>query len=105
MRQLVSNRRVRGFGCLGLAVTLLTLVGCFRVHVIVPITAPSDAHSQWVNGFLWGAVGGSVDTARFCGPRPVARVSTKHSAGTIFITFLTLGIYTPSHVTVVCGQP
>lgn len=86
-----------------LAAALSFTSGCYHVHVVVPNTAPTDFHRQWVNGWLWGAVGGGVDTARFCGGRPLARISTHRSLGNMFLSWLTFGIYTPSTVTVACG--
>lgn len=79
--------------------------GCFKVQTLLPDTVPAEKHTQWVNGFFWGAVGGTVDAARYCGGRPVASVETKRSVGNYLIELVTLGIYTPSHVSITCGQP
>jgi hypothetical protein len=79
--------------------------GCFKVQTLMPDTIPAETHKQWVNGFFWGSVGGTVDAARYCGGRPVASVETKRSVGNYLIELVTLGIYTPSHVSVTCGQP
>jgi hypothetical protein len=84
---------------------LCLVPGCFRVTAMIPDTVPTDRHSQWVNGFFFGAFGGNVDAARFCGGRPISSIETKRSPGNYLIEFLTLGIYTPSHVSVTCGQP
>jgi hypothetical protein len=99
-----SAARRSGRATLFLAAALALSAGCYHVHVVVPNTPPTDYHRQWVNGFLWGAVGGGVDTSRFCGGRPVSRVSTHRSFGNLFMTWLTFGIYTPSTVVVACGQ-
>lgn len=93
------------FGSLLLAGALCVLPGCFRVQALIPDAAPAETHTQWVNGFFWGSVGGTVDAARYCGGRPVAAVETKRSVGNYLIELVTLGIYTPSHVSVTCGQP
>jgi hypothetical protein len=95
---------MRNVGRVLFAVALLSMVGCFKVHVIVPNTVPTDAHGRWVNGWLWGSIGGHVDASHFCGGRPIARITTKRSLGNLFVSWITFGIYTPSHVTVVCGQ-
>jgi len=79
--------------------------GCFKVQTLLPDTVPAEKHTQWVNGFFWGAVGGTVDAARYCGGRPVASVETKRSVGNYLIELVTLGIYSPSHVSITCGQP
>ena len=99
-----SAPRRSGRATLFLAAALALSAGCYHVQVVVPNTPPTDYHRQWVNGFLWGAVGGGVDTARFCGGRPVSRVSTHRSFGNLFMSWLTFGIYTPSTVVVACGQ-
>lgn len=104
MSRLVLQRLLRDLGRVLFAVTLLSMVGCFKVHVVIPNTVPTDAHGRWVNGWLWGAVGGHVDASHFCGGRPIARISTKRSFGNLFVSWITFGIYTPSYVTVVCGQ-
>ena len=88
-----------------LLAALCGLSGCYHVHVVIPNSVPSDYRGQWVNGFLWGAVGGSVDAGRLCGGRPVARVNTYRSFGNMFLSWLTLGIYTPSTVVVACAGP
>lgn len=99
-----SATRRSGRATLFLAAALALSAGCYHVHVVVPNTPPTDYHRQWVNGFLWGAVGGGVDTARFCGGRPVSRITTLRSFGNMFMSWLTFGIYTPSTVVVACGQ-
>ena len=99
-----SPVRPSGRAMLFLAAALSLSAGCYHVQVVVPNTPPTDYHRQWVNGFLWGAVGGGVDTARFCGNRPVSRVNTHRSFGNLFMSWLTFGIYTPSTVVVACGQ-
>lgn len=103
MRPTASSPRSSLLGPLFLAAALSLTSGCYHVHVVIPNTAPTDFHRQWVSGWLWGAVGGGVDTARFCGGRPLARVSTHRSFGNMFLSWLTFGIYTPSTVTVACG--
>ncbi len=60
---------------------LCVMPGCFKVQALMPDTIPAERHTQWVNGFFWGAVGGTVDAARYCGGRPVAKIETKRSVG------------------------
>lgn len=103
MSPAASSPRKSLLAPLFLAAALSFTSGCYHVHVIVPNTVPTDFHRQWVSGWLLGAVGGGVDTVRFCGGRPIARVSTHRSFGNLFLSWLTLGIYTPSTVTVACG--
>lgn len=103
MSPTASSPRLSRFSPLFFAAALSLFSGCYHVHVVVPNTVPTDFHRQWVNGWLWGAVGGGVDTARFCGGRPIARVGTHRSLGNMFVSWLTFGIYSPSTVTVACG--
>lgn len=84
---------------------LLSLTGCFRVNVIMPGVAPQERHARWVNGFLWGAIGGTVNAGELCGGRPVAEVKTHRSFGNLFVYWLTLGLYSPSRLVVTCGVP
>ena len=98
-----SPVRPSGRAMLFLAAALSLSAGCYHVQVVVPNTVPTDFHRQWVNGWLWGAVGGGVDTARFCGGRPIARVGPHRSLGNLVVSWLTFGIYSPSTVTVACG--
>ncbi len=104
-----TNRRILRtkilFQSLLIGGALCVLPGCFRVTALIPDQAPAEKHTQWVNGFFWGAVGGNVDVAHFCAGRGVASIETKRSVGNYLIELLTLGIYTPSHIAVTCGQP
>lgn len=86
--------------------SVLVSSGCFHSAVLMPTVPPGDKHSTWVNGWLWGSVGGQVSADIFCQGRGVARVDTKRSVGNILVSWVTLGIYTPSHVSVTCaGEP
>lgn len=86
--------------------SLLASSGCFHSAVLMPTVPPGDKHSTWVNGWLWGSVGGQISADTFCAGRGVARVDTKRSVGNILVSWVTLGIYTPSHVSVTCaGAP
>ena len=86
--------------------SLLACSGCFHSAVLMPTVPPGDKHSTWVNGWLWGSVGGQISADTFCAGRGVARVDTKRSVGNILVSWVTLGIYTPSHVSVTCaGAP
>lgn len=88
-----------------LSSALCMMPGCFKVQALMPDAIPAERHTQWVNGFFFGSVGGTVDAAHYCGGRPVASIETKRSVGNYLIELVTLGIYTPSHVSITCGQP
>ncbi len=86
--------------------SVLVSSGCFHSAVLMPTVPPGEKHSTWVNGWLWGSVGGQVSADIFCSGRGVARIDTKRSVGNILVSWVTLGIYTPSHVSVTCaGAP
>lgn len=83
----------------------LFLVGCtHHVRIDNPYYRAADVHKTWVNGFLWNLVGGRVSIAEFCGDRPVAAIDTRRSFGNALVSWLTLGIYTPMHATITCGE-
>jgi hypothetical protein len=88
-----------------LGVSLLASSGCFRSAILMPTVPPGDRHTTWVNGWLWGSVGGMVSADIYCQGRGVARVETKRSVGNILVSWVTLGIYTPSHVSITCANP
>lgn len=101
----LSRRTLNLLQCLLLGGAMCALPGCFRVTALIPDSAPAETHTHWVNGFFWGAVGGTVDTAQFCGGRPVSSITTKRSIGNYLVELITLGIYSPSKISVTCGQP
>lgn len=83
----------------------LFLVGCtHHVRIDNPYYRAADVHKTWVPGFLWNLVGGRVTVTEFCGDRPVAAIDTKRSFGNAIVSWLTLGIYTPMHATITCGE-
>jgi hypothetical protein len=84
--------------------SLLASSGCFHSSVLMPTVPPGDRHDTWVNGWLWGSVGGQISADIFCQGRGVARIDTKRSVGNILVSWVTLGIYTPSHVSVTCAN-
>jgi hypothetical protein len=88
-----------------LGACLLGSSGCFRAAVLMPTVPPGEHHTTWVNGWLWGSVGGTISADVYCQGRGVARIETKRSVGNILVSWATLGIYTPSHVAVTCGNP
>jgi len=89
-----------------LLVSALLLVGCtHHIRVENPFYRPTDVHRRWVHGWLFNLIGSYANTTEMCGNRPVAVVDTKKSFGNHLISWLTLGIYTPMHLTVVCGEP
>ena len=84
--------------------SVLVSAGCFHSSVLMPTVPPGEKHDTWVNGWLWGSVGGQISADVFCHGRGVARIDTKRSFGNILVSWVTLGIYTPSHIAVTCAE-
>jgi len=101
LRSLISALQVPA-----LAAVMLCGAGCFKTTAIIPSypTAIAETKTLWTNGFFWGAVGDTIDTGAVCNGRPVTRVTTDRSFGNAVVSWVTLGIYTPSRMKVTCGQ-
>jgi hypothetical protein len=54
---------------------------------------------------MFDQIGPKADTARICGPAGARSVENRRSGGDVVLTFLTVGFYTPTHVTVTCNTP
>jgi hypothetical protein len=83
--------------------------GCFRTTVRSghPPSDPAEGFEQrWHSGWVGGSVeaSGPHDLARAC-PHGWAQIETKTDASQGLITLLTLSIYSPQTVTVVCAAP
>jgi hypothetical protein len=85
---------------------LLTSAGCFTTTVRSghpPGDPPQGWHDRWHSGWLLGAIeaSGPHDLARVC-PRGWSQIETFTDPSQALITLLTLGIYAPQTVRVVC---
>jgi hypothetical protein len=89
-----------------LVLCAMFVVGCtHHVRIDFPNTMPSpNRQKHWVNGWLWHLVGGETNVAHYCGDQPVHRIDVRKSFGNHLVSWLTLGIYTPMHVTVQCAE-
>ena len=82
----------------------LMLSGCMHARFITG-QPMGHAHSVDVAYFLYGLIGSPViETKRFC-PNGVAMVDVYRGGLDGFLAFLTIGLYTPKTVTVVCATP
>ena len=93
---------------LGLCV-LLCSVGCATTTVRSgrpPLDAPSAYEERWHSAFLWGALpaGAPYDLAQIC-PNGWSQVTLARDPFTLLAGVLTLFIYSPARVTVVCAVP
>jgi hypothetical protein len=91
---------------LTLAAALL-VCGCFKSTVRsghAPGDPPDQWDHRWHSGWLFGAieVSGPYDLGRVC-PAGWSEIDTVTDPSQALITLLTLGIYAPQSVTVVCA--
>ena len=86
-------------------VAAFALTGCW--HAVIQTGRPesSDVISiKWANSFVFGLVPPPVlETAQRC-TNGVAKVETQHSFLNGLLTVLTVGIYTPMQLDVVCAS-
>ena len=90
---------------LSLAFVAVSASACF--HQVVNTGRPAGSTQidlPWVQGWLWGLVSPQpIETRAQC-PSGVATVTTEMSFMNGLVSGLTLGIYTPQHVTIVCSS-
>ncbi len=89
----------------GLAMTLLLVSSAACYHSIVDTglePGPTAYHEGWETAWLGGLVPAKVDARGMCGG-PWARVETQQSFLNGLVSFLTLGIYAPHEVEIVCA--
>ncbi len=80
----------------------LSAVGC-SASFQSPAALPGEEHSVWNSHYVFGAVGGrEVDVRELCPDGRVSQVETGANLGTLALSVLTIGIYTPRVVTVTC---
>ena len=89
---------------LPLAFLAVSASACFHQVVNTGRTAGStQIDLPWVQGWLWGLVSPQpIETRAQC-PSGVATVVTEMSFMNGLASALTLGIYTPQHVTITCA--
>jgi hypothetical protein len=86
----------------------LAATGCFKSSVrsgLPPSEPPEYYDDLWHSGWLGGAIeaSGPHDLASIC-PQGWSQIDTKTDASQGFVTLITLGIYAPQSVTVVCAK-
>ncbi len=93
----------RTLASLASAVLLLGSSGCY--HSIVDTGAepgPVGYHEKWETAWLGGLIAAEVDAEGIC-DGPWVRVETQKSFLNGLVSALTLGIYSPHEVEVVCA--
>jgi hypothetical protein len=93
---------------LALAVLLgLCATGCFRTSVYAGVP-PGRAvvENHWHSGFLGGLIetSGPYDLSKTC-PGGWAELYVKTGFGRLLVQYLTMEIYTPQNVSIVCAAP
>jgi hypothetical protein len=88
----------------GLSLLALSSAACF--HQVVNTGRAAGATTvdkPWVSTWLWGLVAAQpVDVRQEC-PGGVAVITTEQSFVNGLVSVITIGIYTPQHVTVTCA--
>src|SRR3954451_16538370 len=90
-----------------LRASLLALLttGCFHQVVNTGRTPGTTVVDKpWVSTWLWGLVAAQPIDARQQCPSGVALVTTEQSFANGVVAVVTLGIYTPQHVTIACAS-
>lgn len=103
----LTNMRITIMRHIGIFVLLLigmSATGCFHAQVTTGLTpGPTVIEQSFASGWIYGLVPPStVEAASQC-PNGVARVETKLSFVNQVVMAVTLGIYSPMHITVTCA--
>jgi hypothetical protein len=86
------------------AAALFATTGCYKVTVIDDRVPPTEdpTHEEWTDFFIFGLVGTEeFDVRAYCSG-PASEVRTGGNVGTVVVSALTLGIYTPRKVYIHC---
>jgi hypothetical protein len=87
-----------------LAALFVLSAGCYHASIESGMK-PGEAkiEKEWASGFAWGIVGPEPIEAQGKCPNGLSKVETEHSFMNGLVGALTLGIYTPMHLTVTCA--
>jgi hypothetical protein len=87
-----------------IAALLLLSAGCYHASIETGMKPGNDKiEKEWASGFAWGLVGPETIEAQSKCTGGVSKVETEHSFLNSLVQILTLGIYTPMHLTVTCA--
>ena len=87
-----------------LAALFLLTAGCYHASIESGMKPGNDKiEKDWAAGWAWGLVGPEPIEAKSKCTSGLSKVETEHSFLNGLVGFLTLGIYTPMHLTVTCS--
>ena len=87
-----------------LAALFLLSAGCYHASIESGMKPGNDKiEKEWASGWAWGLVGPEpIEAKSTCGSG-LSKVETEHSVLNGLVGVVTLGIYTPMHLTVTCA--
>lgn len=85
---------------------LVSVAGCYSVRITRPDVTPSSvSHVAIQHTFIYGILSlGSVNADAMCGAAPIQSVHTRIGGLGLIANALTMGLWAPMTVTVVCGE-
>jgi hypothetical protein len=87
-----------------IAALLLLSAGCYHASIESGMKPGNDKiEKEWASGWAWGLVGPEPIQAQSACTSGVSKVETEHSFLNSLVQIVTLGIYTPMHLTVTCA--
>ena len=87
-----------------LAALLLLSAGCYHASIESGRKPGNDKiEKDWASGWAWGLVGPEPIEAQSTCTSGLSKVETEHSFLNGLVGVVTLGIYTPMHLTVTCA--
>ena len=88
-----------------IAALLLLSAGCYHASIESGMKPGTDKIEQeWASGWAWGIVGPEPIQAQSKCTNGLSKVETEHSFLNGLVGAVTLGIYTPMHLTVTCAS-
>jgi hypothetical protein len=86
------------------AALLLLSAGCFHASIETGMKPGNEKiEKDWASGWAWGIVGPDPIEAQSKCTGGVSKTETEHSFLNGLVQFVTIGIYTPMHLTVTCA--
>jgi len=87
------------------AALLLLSAGCYHASIESGMKPGNDKiEKEWAAGWAWGLVGPEPIEAQSKCTSGLSKVETEHSFLNGLVGFVTLGIYTPMHLTATCAS-